>query len=245
LNDNPHHPRSIETLRGLGYRLLPKVLAEPAASGDRTAGGESAAHPIVQLEAAAAFEQCDLSQAPLLIRQFKSDELFHPFPQTSAEMDGAPSQDLLAGSRIPRLELLCKALITVDSTREMGSDSVGDHRLAPVLSGWFEGARLKGKILPGSIDWQRVRSDNVIEFEAHYTLVTVDGVPIRVALRGYRRGPNAAGKEIEAAKAVYSYRAAPIFDAPSGRYDWLNRSLFLCAGERSSNSVVIHFFEVL
>jgi hypothetical protein len=37
----------------------------------------------------------------LLIRQLNGDELSHPFPPTSAEMDGAPSQYLLAGSIEP------------------------------------------------------------------------------------------------------------------------------------------------
>jgi hypothetical protein len=43
----------------------------------------------------------------------------------------------------------------------------------------------------------------------------------------------------------YYFRAAPIFEAPIGRYDWLNRSLFISKGERLRDSVVLDFYEVL
>jgi len=206
LHDNPQKPRYIETLRGLGYRLLVKVVDEPTGSGK-----EDAAAPTAGL--ALAGKSCFAAQASI------------------------------------QTELLFKAVITVEESVNFGFNALGDRRLAPIVSGWFEGPRIKGEILPGSSDWQRIRPDNVTEIEAHYTLKTHDGVLIRAVNRGYRhlspdgKEPLAAGEEIHS--AAYYIRAAPVFDAPSGPYDWLNRSLFICTGQRYLNSVVIHIFEIL
>lgn len=148
-----------------------------------------------------------------------------------------------------RTELLFKAVIIVAGAIEMNSNVHGDSRLAPIVSGWFEGPMMKGAILPGSIDWQQIRSDNVMEIEARYTLKTHDSVPIRVINRAYRHRPAQASKRLAAGEATdpaeYCFRSAPIFDAPSGPYDWLNRSLFIRTGKSYPGSVVIHAFEIL
>jgi len=120
--------------------------------------------------------------------------------------------------------------------------------MVPILSGTFEGPKIKGVILPGGIDWQLVRSDGITEIEAHYSLKTDDGVQIRVINKGFRHGPPEVMQRLVAGDAVdpaeYYFRAAPIFEAPSGRYDWLNRSLFVSSGERYPNRVVLRFFQV-
>ncbi len=206
LHDNPQKPRYIETLRGLGYRLLVKAFDEPSGSRKADAAAQIAGLTLAR-------ENCSVAQASI------------------------------------QTELLFKAVITVEASIDFGFNALGDRRLAPIVSGWFEGPRIKGEILPGSIGWQRIRSDNVTEIEAHYTLKTHDGVLIRAVDRGYRySSPDgmerlAGGEEIPS--AAYNIRATPVFDAPSGPYDWLNRSLFVCTGQRCLNSVVIHIFEIL
>ena len=206
LHDNPQKPRYIETLRGLGYRLLVKVFDEPTGSGKEYAAAQIAGLALAE-------ESCSAAQEAI------------------------------------RTELLFKAVITVEASINFGFNALGDRRLAPIVSGWFEGPRIKGEILPGSLDWQLIRPDNVTEIEAHYTLKTHDGVLIRAVNRGYRhRSPDgmqrlAAGEEINS--TAYYIRATPVFDAPSGQYDWLNRSLFICTGQRYLNSVVINIFEIL
>jgi len=35
------------------------------------------------------------------------------------------------------------------------------------------------------------------------------------------------------------------FKAPVGKYDWLNKALFVSWGERYDNKVVIHYYQVL
>ena len=121
--------------------------------------------------------------------------------------------------------------------------------MVPILSGNFQGDRLRGSIEAGGIDWQITRPDGVTEIEAHYSLLTEDGALIRVINKGYRHGPEDVMRRLAQGEDVsptqYYFRAAPQFEAPKGRYDWLNRSLFLSTGERSRDAVVLHFYEVL
>ena len=134
-------------------------------------------------------------------------------------------------------------------TIELGMGPRGERRTVPILAGSFEGPRLKGTLAPGGIDWQILRADGVTEIEAHYALQTDDGALIRVINKGFRHGPPEAMLRLAQGEAVspgeYYFRAAPSFEAPQGRYDWLNRSLFISSGERSSQSVLLHFYEVL
>jgi len=157
----------------------------------------------------------------------------------------------LSVTRSPEIgtKLLFTATIAVAAPVDLGFGPLGARRMVPILSGSFAGPEIRGEIVPGGIDWELLRADKVTEIEAHYSLKTDDGVLIRVINRGFRYGPVevmqrlAAGDTVDPAE--YYFRAAPIFEAPSGRYGYLNSALFVCTGERYADAVVIHVFEVL
>jgi len=134
-------------------------------------------------------------------------------------------------------------------TIALGQGPHGARRMVPILSGSFEGPRIKGRLQPGGVDWQTARPDGVTEIEAHYALETDDGAIIRVINKGFRHGPTEVMQRLANGEPVspseYYFRAAPVFEAPTGRYDWLNRSLFLSTGERARNAVSLRFYEVL
>jgi DNA-binding winged helix-turn-helix (wHTH) protein len=251
LNDDPQHPRYIETLRGLGYRLLVKAAAEQNGNG-KDGGFTQTEDPFSIHHARNGFgsETRGTTEMPPAPRQ----ALF----QCPSELQGLvasaglalPCENCFAAQEAAiRTGLLFKAVVTVDVSMEWRPDAFGARRLALPVSGWFEGPMMKGEILPGSIDWQWLRFDNVTEFEAQYALKTHDSVLIRVVIRGCRHGTPgtieclAPGETVNPAE--YFYRATPIFDAPSGPYEWLNSGLFICTGERHFNSVVIYFHEIL
>jgi hypothetical protein len=148
-----------------------------------------------------------------------------------------------------RTELLFTATIAVDPQIELGPSALGERRLVPIISGSFSGPKMKGEILSGGIDWQLLRADKVAQIEAHYVLKTDDEVLIRVINRGFRYGPPEVMQRLAAGDTVdpseYYFRAAPTFEAPTGRYDFLNRALFVSVGERYPDRVVLHFFEIL
>jgi len=148
-----------------------------------------------------------------------------------------------------RLTLLFDLFAELAPTVILGHGARGERRMVPILSGSFEGARLRGTILSGGVDWQTIRPDGVAEIEAHYSLQTEDGAVIRVINKGFRHGPPDVMQRLAeggtVASSEYYFRAAPIFEAPLGRYEWLSRSLFISTGERSANSVVLHFYQVM
>jgi hypothetical protein len=43
----------------------------------------------------------------------------------------------------------------------------------------------------------------------------------------------------------YYFRAIPKFEAPVGKYEWMNNSIFLCTGERNPDNVVIKVWKLL
>jgi len=52
----------------------------------------------------------------------------------------------------------------------------------------------------------------------------------------------AAGKDVD--PADYYFRTIPEFIAPAGRYDWLNRSVFVCAGARYALAIKLWVWRV-
>jgi hypothetical protein len=132
---------------------------------------------------------------------------------------------------------------------EIADGPMGTRRIISIGGGTFEGPRLKGRIVPGGADYQILRRDGVLVLVAKYLLETDDGVIIAVANRGMRHGSPEVLRRLAAGEPVapseYYFRAAPEFEAPSGRYDWLNKSLFMSVGERYSAGVVIHIHRIL
>jgi hypothetical protein len=150
---------------------------------------------------------------------------------------------------VPAFEPLFTLTAELGDLVELGSGPVGRRRIIPILGGSFAGASMRGTVLSGGADWQILRSDFVTELDARYALQTDDGVLIQVSVRGLRHGPRevlariAAGEDV--ASSEYYFRAVPIFSAPTGRYEWLNRSIFIGIGERYRASVRLRFYRIL
>ena len=148
----------------------------------------------------------------------------------------------------PELTLLLEIRATLDAPIIVGEVPEGSRRVVPVRGGTFEGPGLRGTLLPGGADWQYLRHDGVMIVEAQYLMHTDDGVIIQVNNRGMRHGPEAVIRRLSAGEAVdpaeYYFRATPRLSAPAGRYDWLNRRIFLCSGARYPDTVALWFYEV-
>ena len=131
----------------------------------------------------------------------------------------------------------------------IGETPDGTRRIIPIEAGGrIEGPLIKGKLLGNAADWQLTRPDGVTVAEAIYAMETDDGVIIQIHNRGLRHGPPevmarlVAGEDVDPAE--YYFRTAPQFIAPQGKYDWLNRSLFIGAGARYASSIKLWFWRV-
>lgn len=150
---------------------------------------------------------------------------------------------------VPSLELVFTAEAQLGDPIPVGNTYEGQRRIIPILDGHFEGPGLRGRFENvGAADWQYTRLDGVTQAEASYALRTDDDVLIQVQNFGLRHGPDAvmqrlaAGEEVDPAE--YYFRANPRFKVPEGRYDWLNRHIFVASGARYHHSIKLWFFQV-
>lgn len=129
-----------------------------------------------------------------------------------------------------------------------GATPSGEIRVIPFVLGSFEGPGLRGRLLPGGTDWQRVRSDGVLEISAHYMLETDHGERIEVISQGLRFAPPEVMARLNAGEAVqrdeYYFRTAIRLTTAAPRLQHLNRMLVVSVGERTKSAVRLQLFEV-
>ena len=156
---------------------------------------------------------------------------------------------ILYGQDVPRLEFFCELNVTLDPVVVVGDTPHGTRRIIPITGGRVTGPNIKGEILKGGADWQVVRKDGVSELEAHYQFKTDDGTVIYIKNIGLRVAtPEIAAKIANGEKvdpSQYYFRTTPRFEAPSGKYAWINDTLFICTGERNTSSVVLKVWRIL
>jgi hypothetical protein len=126
---------------------------------------------------------------------------------------------------------------------------LGKRWFIPVTGGTFKGERLSGVLQAGGSDFQLIRQDGVAELDVRVTLKTDDGVTIQLKGHGLRyTTPQVlarimAGEEVDPSE--YYFREALFFEAPAGRYEWLNRIIAIATGGRMKSEVFIDAYEVL
>lgn len=150
---------------------------------------------------------------------------------------------------LPSLELVFTAEASLGDPILIGQTHEGQRRIIPILEGHFEGPDIRGSfVATGAADWQFTRSDGVTQAEATYAICSDDGVVIQVDNFGLRHGPEAVMQRLAAGEEVdpndYYFRTNPRFRAPQGKYDWLNRRIFVASGARYANAIRLWFFAV-
>jgi hypothetical protein len=139
--------------------------------------------------------------------------------------------------------------VELDPILHLGATPYGDRRIIAILGGRFWGPQLTGRIVAGGADWQLVRSDEVAELEARYTLETVTGERIFVRSDGLRHGPAEVMARLARGEAVdpaaYYFRTILRFEAASAHLGWLNRILTVARGRRDPRTVHLDVYEVL
>ena len=112
--------------------------------------------------------------------------------------------------------LVMELKVLIGQPVSIGETDKGVRRFIPITGGEFEGEGIKGDVIPGGADWQLVRPDGVTEVKAIYAIRTDDGAVINVDNRGLVHVEDGSGY----------VRTVPTFQAPKGKYDWLNKRIF-------------------
>jgi Protein of unknown function (DUF3237) len=159
---------------------------------------------------------------------------------------GGPDPD------IPRVGLRWAFSATVFFADRIMIGSPVPRGYTSVGGGEIWGPRLQGRVLPASgADYYKGT------FSTYYMFQAADGALIFIHNRGTMRrfqGPPEAGKPVIAATAgdaaapVWTrFRATPVFTAPKGPHDWMNRTVFVANSQRQDHPdhTVFTYYEVL
>jgi hypothetical protein len=137
----------------------------------------------------------------------------------------------------------------LEAILNLGATPYGERRIIGILGGTVQGAKLKGRVLPGGADWQIIRTDGAADIRARYTIETEAGARILVDSVGLRYGPAevlaalARGDEVD--PAHYYFRTVMRFETADPAVDWLNRIIALARGKREARAVRLDVYEVL
>ncbi len=145
--------------------------------------------------------------------------------------------------------LLMTLQVTVERPQKIGNVPHGTRVTAPIVSGHFDGPRLRGKVLPGGGDWTLLRGDGVLELDLRLTLETDDGALIDMRSFGLRHGPPdviaAIGRGEKVDPSTYYFRTTPRFETGHPKYEFLNRLLAIASGDRRPEGPIYTIDEIL
>ena len=151
-----------------------------------------------------------------------------------------------AGARVPQCEFVYECDATLSPAEELGKTVEGQRRIIPITGGTVRGPKIHAQLLSGGWDWNLSRNDGAGSVDAAYYMKTDDGVLIRIVNKGVGGGtsppaPSANGERF----FMFTH---PEFEAPVGKYDWLNRTMFvgtLGARKGARNAVLIRVFQLV
>ena len=139
--------------------------------------------------------------------------------------------------------------VVVPPPQKLGAVPHGTRVIAAITGGTYEGPRLRGRVLPGGVDWTLLRSDGVLELDLRITLETDDGALISMTSFGLRHGPPevlaalARGESVDPSK--YYFRTAPRFETSAPQHAFLNRLIAIASGDRRPSGPIYTIEEVL
>ena len=148
----------------------------------------------------------------------------------------------------PKLDLAFDLHLELGKATDVGQiGPAGMRRVVPVMGGTLEGPGLKGKILPGA-DYQIIHPDLLTEIDAHYVVQLESGDLLYVTNRGVRHGPMevlqklAAGEKVD--QSLIYFRTVVSVETAAPALQWMNRTIFVCKGERLPNEALIHVYRL-
>ncbi|HEY3704773.1 MAG TPA: DUF3237 domain-containing protein [Terracidiphilus sp.] len=122
---------------------------------------------------------------------------------------------------IPKLELVYEEPVTLGPSQASAETPEGKRNIVPITGGTFEGPRLRGKVMPGEWDWQPASPGGCFTIHADPMIQTNDGAIIDAGNVG-KQCKSSDGRQ-------GALLTTPTFEAPKGKYDWLNGGAYVGA----------------
>ncbi len=115
-----------------------------------------------------------------------------------------------------------------------GNGPYGTRYIYRAADGTFEGAKLKGRVLPGGGDMPITDADGTMHLDIRVALETDDGAHIYLQNQGvWRQDPTKAPRN-EGEPADYGdmyIMSTPRFETGDDRYRWLNDHVYVAEGK--------------
>ena len=123
----------------------------------------------------------------------------------------------------------------LEAPQVIGATPMGTWQIFIVKGGTVEGPRIKGKLLPGGVDWALVRTDGAVQLDVRATLQTEDGALIYGTYGGLIVAEPAIFGRLLRAEDVpldeYYFYINPMFQTGAPQYSWLNRLVAVGRGK--------------
>ena len=155
--------------------------------------------------------------------------------QTSTSVPGKPAskaETAVEPPRAPVFEYLGRLHAEIGSRTVVEKGPQGTRTIAGMVSGSFEGPRVKASLLTPAGDWITNRTDGSYRLDVRLTLKTDDGALILVTYNGI-------GLTTDTGAVL---RAAPLFETGDSRYAWLTRLQAVAVGERVGSTVSYNIY---
>ena len=109
---------------------------------------------------------------------------------------------------------------------DIGQVANGHMTVFMINGGTFEGPKVRGKILPGPVDWFVTGPDGVGHMDVRATFQTDDGANIYLRYQGVQVMTAAAGAKLSKGEAIdygeLYWLSTPVFETGDPHYAWLN-----------------------
>ena len=144
------------------------------------------------------------------------------YAQTAPGTPPPKAENAIEPKRAPVFEYLGTLQIVTGTRTVAENGPQGTRTIVQIVSGRFEGPRVKASVQTPSGDWITNRPDGSYKLDVRLTLKTDDGAIILVTYNGIGHTTDAGA----------SLRAAPLFETGDSRYTWLTRLQSVAVGER-------------
>jgi hypothetical protein len=128
------------------------------------------------------------------------------------------SNSVGAKAPTPHLVFVFEEYVTLGPGVHPGETPFGDRNIVPITGGVFSGPKIRGKVMPGGWDWQLVTKTGCHSLDANYMIQADDGAIINVMNKGMLCTFSGAETQLF---------TTPSFEAPLGRYAWLNGGAYV------------------
>jgi hypothetical protein len=161
--------------------------------------------------------------------------LLAPAQAASPQASATTTKPKADGPRqAPPLEYLGTLRAETGSRTTLENGPQGTRVVVPLVSGRFEGPRLKASLQAPAADWVTVRADGSAKFDVRFTLKTDDGANILVTYNGIGQTTGAG----------ITLRSAPLFETGDARYTWLTHVQALAVGRSVGTTITYDMYFV-